>query len=218
MFFCLRLHTARTQNSAKVCSDDATFRLNHYDPLIGHNIAELIRPETALIWCESPGSITMEVQDIPAIVAAAHARNVPVALDNTYAAGVLFDAFSFGIDVSMQALTKYVGGHSDLLLGSVSAGSEATYNNLGETHQQLGMAVSPDECSLALRGLQTLGVRLEALERSTLKIAGWLMQREEIAAVLHPAFPSCPGRRFLEARLHGFGQRLFHSLRNSLYT
>lgn len=167
--------------------------LERYDPLIGSGIAGLIRPKTALIWCESPGSITMEVQDVPAIVAAAHECDVPVALDNTYAAGVLFDAFSFGVDVSMQALTKYVGGHSDLLLGSVSAGTESAYQRLGETHNQLGMAVSPDDCSLALRGLQTLGVRLEALERSTLAIAAWLAQRDEIDVILHPAFPSCPG-------------------------
>jgi cystathionine beta-lyase len=106
---------------------------------------------------------------------------------------VLFDAFSFGVDISMQALTKYVGGHSDLLLGSVSAGNEAVYEKLGATHQQLGMAVSPEDCSLALRGLLTLGVRLEALERSALAVAEWLSQRPEIDAVLHPALPSCPG-------------------------
>ena len=107
--------------------------------------------------------------------------------------GVLFDAFSFGVDVSMQALTKYVGGHSDLLLGSVSTGTEAAYLRLGATQDQLGMATSPDDCSLALRGLQTLGVRLEALERATLQIAAWLEQRSEIATVLHPALPTCPG-------------------------
>ena len=164
-----------------------------YDPLIGGEIARLIRPETALIWCESPGSITMEVQDVPAIVEAAHAKGVPVALDNTYSAGVLFDAFSFGVDVSMQALTKYIGGHSDLLLGSVSVRTDEAYSQLGETYRQLGMAASPDDCSLALRGLKTLGVRLEALEKSALTIATWLAQRPEIDAVLHPALPSCPG-------------------------
>ena len=170
--------------------------VEHYDPLLGADIARLIRPETALIWCESPGSVTMEVQDVPAIVGAAHARGVPVALDNTYAAGVLFDAFSFGVDVSMQALTKYVGGHSDLLLGSVSVNTQVAYMLLGETHQQLGMAVSPDDCCLALRGLQTLGVRLEALERSTLVIAEWVARRPEISAVLHPAFRGVPVTSF----------------------
>jgi cysteine-S-conjugate beta-lyase len=167
--------------------------VEQYDPLIGSQIEHLIRPETSLIWCESPGSITMEVQDIPSIVSAAHAKGIPVALDNSYAAGVLFDAFSFGVDVSMQALTKYVGGHSDLLLGSVSAGTTLAYERLGETLGLLGMVASPDDCNLAIRGLKTLGVRLEALERSTLAIATWLAQRPEIEIVLHPAFPSCPG-------------------------
>jgi cystathionine beta-lyase len=164
-----------------------------YDPLIGAQIAKLIREDTALVWTESPGSVTMEVQDVPAIVAAAHRRNVPVALDNTYAAGVLFDAFAHGVDVSMQALTKYVGGHSDLLLGTVSVAGAAAYEAVGPVCKQIGMAVSPDDCSLALRGLQTLGVRLERLERTTLEVAQWLAKHPNIKAVLHPALPSCPG-------------------------
>ncbi|WP_069881851.1 cystathionine beta-lyase [Bosea sp. BIWAKO-01] len=164
-----------------------------YDPLIGSGIAALIRPNTRLIWCESPGTITMEVQDVPAIVAAAHAAGVPVALDNTYAAGVLFDAFAHGVDVSMQALTKYVGGHSDILLGTVSAGTEEARERIGATHRLLGMAVSPDDCALALRGLETLAVRLDRLERTTLEIAHWLKARPEVALVLHPALPDCPG-------------------------
>ena len=164
-----------------------------YDPLIGSGIDALIRPNTALIWCESPGSVTMEIQDIPAIVAAAHVRGVPVALDNTYAAGVLLDAFGLGVDVSMQALTKYIGGHSDLLLGSVSVNTEAAYRAVGATHQQIGMAVSPDDCSLALRGLQTLAVRLEKLEASTLEVARWCETQPQVETVLHPALPSCPG-------------------------
>jgi cystathionine beta-lyase len=135
----------------------------------------------------------MEVQDVPAIVAAAHRRNVPVALDNTYAAGVLFDAFAHGVDVSMQALTKYVGGHSDLLLGTVSVAGAAAYEAVGPVYKQIGMAVSPDDCSLALRGLQTLGVRLERLEKTTLEVAQWLAKHPNIKAVLHPALPSCPG-------------------------
>jgi cystathionine beta-lyase len=164
-----------------------------YDPLIGADIAALIRPNTSLIWCESPGSVTMEVQDVPAIVAAAHAKGVAVALDNTYAAGVMFDAFAHGVDVSMQALTKYVGGHSDLLLGTVSARDSAAYDKLGPIYQQLGLAVSPDDCSLALRGLQTLAVRLDVLEQSTLKVAKWLSDQPLVGRVLHPAMASCPG-------------------------
>ena len=164
-----------------------------YDPLIGADIDALIRPNTSLIWCESPGSVTMEVQDVPAIVNAAHAKGVAVALDNTYAAGVMFDAFAHGVDVSMQALTKYVGGHSDLLLGTVSARDKAAYDKLGPIYQQLGLAVSPDDCSLALRGLQTLAVRLDVLEQSALKVAHWLAAHPLVSRVLHPAMASCPG-------------------------
>jgi cystathionine beta-lyase len=167
-----------------------------YDPLIGAGMANLIRKDTALIWVESPGSVTMEIQDVPAIVAAARARKVPVALDNTYSAGVLFDAFAHGVDVSMQALTKYVGGHSDLLLGSVSVAGKSAYEAIGSTLKQLGMAVSPDDCSLALRGMKTLGIRLERLEKSALEIALWLSKHPHIKNVLHPALPSCPGHEF----------------------
>jgi cysteine-S-conjugate beta-lyase len=164
-----------------------------YDPLLGADIAKLIRPNTTLIWCESPGSVTFEVQDVPAIVKVAHEKSIPVALDNSWAAGILFDAFAHGVDVSMQALTKYVGGHSDLLLGSVSASTEELYEKIGRTWRQMGQSVSPDECSLALRGLQTLGVRLEKLEKSALDIAEWFAKRDEVETVFHPALPSCPG-------------------------
>jgi cysteine-S-conjugate beta-lyase len=175
---------------------DLGITVEAYDPLIGAGIAELIRDNTALVWVESPGSVTMEVQDVPAIVAAAHARKVPVALDNTYAAGVLFDAFAHGVDVSMQALTKYVGGHSDLLLGTVSVVDGSAYEAIGAVYKQLGMAVSPDDCSLALRGLKTLGVRLERLEKTALELAQWLADHPHISTVLHPALPSCPGHEY----------------------
>jgi cystathionine beta-lyase len=164
-----------------------------YDPLIGANIESLIRPNTSLIWCESPGSVTFEVQDVPAIVRVAQAKKIPVALDNSWASGVLFDAFAHGVDVSMQALTKYVGGHSDLLLGSVSVANEELYERVGTIWRQMGQAVSPDECSLALRGLQTLGVRLEKLEKSAIEVAEWFVKQDAVEAVFHPALPSCPG-------------------------
>ena len=164
-----------------------------YDPMIGAGISDLIRSNTALIWCESPGSVTMEVQDVPAIVKAAHNKDVAVALDNTYAAGVMFDAFGHGVDVSIQALTKYVGGHSDLLLGSVSVRDAPAFEQMGPIYRQLGLAVSPDDCSLALRGLQTLALRLEQLEKSTLQVAHWLADHPKIQAVFHPALASCPG-------------------------
>ena len=164
-----------------------------YQPTVGSEIAKLFRTRTRLVWCESPGSVTMEVQDVPAIVRAAHASGALVALDNTYAAGVIFKAFSQGVDVSMQALTKYVGGHSDLLLGSVTVPNHGLYLQLGATWQRLGFAVSPDDCSLALRGLQTMAVRLKAIEKSTLQIAAWIAKRPEVQLVLHPALASCPG-------------------------
>jgi len=167
-----------------------------YDPLIGEQIASLIQKNTRLIWCESPGSITMEVQDLPAIIAAAHEKSVPVVLDNTWSAGVLLDAFAHGADITMQALTKYVGGHSDLLLGSITVRDRTLYNRLGAAQQVLGCAVSPDDCSLALRGMKTLAVRLEAIEASALSVARWLYSRPEVELVLHPALPSCPGHEF----------------------
>lgn len=178
---------------------EATF----YDPLLGAAIADLIKPNTRLVWTESPGSVTMEVQDVPAIAAAAHARDVIVALDNTWSAGVLFDAFGHGVDVTMQALTKYVGGHSDLLLGSITVRDDGLYRRLGVARQVIGCAVSPDECSLALRGLQTLAVRLSAIETSALEVARWLAGRSEVERVLHPALPSCPGHEFWERDFAG---------------
>lgn len=174
-----------------------------YDPMIGAGISDLIRSNTVLIWCESPGSVTMEVQDVPAIVKAAHNKGVAVALDNTYAAGVMFDAFGHGVDVSIQALTKFVGGHSDLLLGSVSVRDAPAFEQLGPIYRQLGLAVSPDDCSLALRGLQTLALRLEQLEKSTLQVAHWLADHPKIQAVFHPALASCPGHDVWERDFTG---------------
>jgi|SRR6478609_3794614 len=188
-----------------------------YDPLVGVNIESLIRPNTSLIWCESPGSVTFEVQDVPAIVKVAHSKNIHVALDNSWASGVLFDAFAHGVDVSMQALTKYVGGHSDLLLGSVSASNEELYERIGKIWRQMGQAVSPDECSLALRGLQTLGVRLEKLEKSALEIAEWLAKRDEVEAVFHPALPSCPGHEIWKRDFTG-SSSVFSVLFKSQYS
>ena len=167
-----------------------------YPPTIGAGIESLFRKNTRLVWCESPGSITMEVQDIPAIVDAAHRVGAMVVLDNTWSAGVYFDAFAYGVDVTMQALTKYVGGHSDLLLGSITVRDKAAYKRLGSTHQLVGCGASPDDCSLALRGMKTLAVRLKALEEAALALARWLAERPEIELVLHPALPSCPGHEF----------------------
>jgi len=184
------------QEMAKGLMHGVGVEVEAYDPLIGAGISELIRDNTSLIWCESPGSVTMEIQDVPGIVEVAHKRGVSVALDNTYAAGVLFDAFKFKVDVSVQALTKYIGGHSDLLLGSVSARDDAAYETLGPIYRQLGLAVSPDDCSLALRGLQTLPLRLDFLEKNTLTVAQHLASNPHIDSVLHPALASCPGHEY----------------------
>jgi cystathionine beta-lyase len=170
--------------------------VSYYDPILGRGIDGLVKSNTKLVWCESPGSITMEVQDVPAICEAAHARGVLVVLDNTWSAGVYFDALAHGVDITMQALTKYVGGHSDLLLGSVTVRDAAVWEKIGSHQQMLGCAVSPDDCSLALRGLKTLAVRLSAIESSALRIAQWLTQRPEVERVLHPALESCPGHEF----------------------
>jgi cystathionine beta-lyase len=164
-----------------------------YPAGIGSGIKDVFRDDTRLIWCESPGSITMEVEDVPAIVQAAHNREVLVALDNTWSAGVYFDAFLHGVDVTMQALTKYVGGHSDLLMGSVTVKDPELYRRLGATQQLLGSAASPDDCSLALRGMKTMAVRLKHIEASALRIARWLAARREIERVLHPALEGAPG-------------------------
>jgi cystathionine beta-lyase len=182
-----------TRTLADVVLQRLGIEVSYYPPLAGREIAEHFRPDTRLVWCESPGSNTMEVQDVPAIVEVARSRGAVVALDNTWSAGVYFDAFAHGTDISVQALTKYIGGHSDLLLGSVTLRDDTHYQRVGETLSLLGMVVSPDDCSLALRGFQTLAVRLDAIERAALDIAEWLATRPEIALVLHPAQASCPG-------------------------
>ena len=168
-------------------------QVGFYDPMVGEGIAQAMQEKTRLVWCESPGSITMEVQDVPAIAKVAHARGAFVAVDNTWAAGVLFDALRHGADVTIQALTKYVGGHSDLLLGSATAKYDAVVNRLAWARGALGIGVSPDECSLALRGLRTMAVRLDAHERGAMEAAAFLAGREEVERVLHPGSESCPG-------------------------
>ena len=177
--------------------------VSYYSPEAGAGISSSFRENTRLVWCENPGSITMEVQDVPAIAEAAHRHGALVALDNTWPAGIYFDAFAHGVDVTMQALTKYVGGHSDLLLGSVTVRDAAIYERLGETQQDLGIAASPDDCSLALRGMKTLAVRLKAVEESALALARWLREQPEIELVLHPALPSCPGHEFWQRDFTG---------------
>jgi cystathionine beta-lyase len=161
-----------------------------YDPRIGGEIRSLIRPETRLIWMESPGSLTMEVQDVPAITAAAHEKGVLVALDNTWATPIHFSPLQHGVDFSVQALTKYVNGHSDVLMGSVCVKDLELFKQLKLTADLLGNNVSPDDCTHVLRGLVTLGVRLDRHERNGLIVAKWLAQQPEVQQVLYPALES----------------------------
>ncbi|CAN5622831.1 cystathionine beta-lyase [soil metagenome] len=163
-----------------------------YDPLIGADIADLITDKTRAIFLESPGSLTFEVQDVPAIVAAAKARGVTTLLDNTWATPLLFPAIAHGIDLTILACTKYVVGHSDVMLGSVTA-APGHFARLRDTSFQLGQVTSPDDAWLGSRGLRTMALRLRQHQASALKIAHWLNERPEVARVLHPALPDCPG-------------------------
>ncbi|MEO8006720.1 MAG: PLP-dependent transferase, partial [Betaproteobacteria bacterium] len=173
--------------------DGLGIEASFYDSLIGAGIAGQIRDNTRLLWIEAPGSLTMEVPDVPAMVGAARDRDVTVALDNTWSAGVFLRAFEKGVDISVQAVTKYIGGHSDLLMGSVTARNAEIFDRLAAVRRLLGMAVGPDDVFLALRGMPTMLTRLKAHEAAALEVAGWLRQRPEVARVLHPAFPECPG-------------------------
>ncbi len=164
----------------------------YYDPLIGRGIAALIRPNTKVVYCESPGSQTMEVQDIPAIVDAAHKKGCLVFLDNTWSAGLYFNAFGHGCDISIQAATKYIVGHSDAMLGSTVCSKE-TWPQFQEAYENMGQFAGPDDMYLALRGLKTLHVRLERHMRNTLKMAEWLRGRSEVETVLYPALSNAPG-------------------------
>jgi cystathionine beta-lyase len=168
--------------------------VTYYDPLIGAGIETLLRENTRVVFTESPGSHTFEVQDVPAIAAAAHAHGASVLLDNTWATPIFFKAFEHGVDVSIQAATKYVVGHSDAMLGSITT-NEACWKKLARTHLELGVCAAPDDLYLGQRGLRTLGVRLRQHEQTALTLARWLADRPEIERVLHPALPSCPGHQ-----------------------
>lgn len=163
-----------------------------YDPLLGADIARLCTDRTRAIFLESPGSLTFEVQDVPAIVAVAKARGIATLIDNTWATPLLLPAIAMGVDYSILACTKYVVGHSDVMLGSVTA-AEGRYAPLRAAAYQLGQTASPDDAWLGARGLRTMAVRLKEQGASALRIARWLRDRPEVARVLHPALPECPG-------------------------
>lgn len=165
----------------------------YYDPLVGEaGLAALMRPNTTVVYTESPGSHTFEVQDMPAIARAAHAKGAKVLMDNTWGIHT-FQPFRHGVDVSIQALTKYVVGHSDVLLGSITVNSEEDWQALRWAALQLGQYASPDDCWLALRGVRTMPVRLKSQAESALAVAAWLSRRPEVLQVLHPALPGAPG-------------------------
>lgn len=164
----------------------------YYDPLIGADIASLMRPNTRVVFTEAPGSQSFEMQDIPAISKVAHAHGAKVVMDNTWATPLFFPPHERGVDLAIEAGTKYLGGHSDLLLGLVSANSE-TWPALRETFDAFAICAGPEDIFLALRGLRTLELRLREAERQGLALATWLQTRPEVAQVLHPALPDCPG-------------------------
>ena len=166
----------------------------YYDPLIGADIARLFKPNTRVVFVEAPGSQSFEMQDIPAIAKIAHEQNAVVLMDNTWATPLYFRAFEKGVDLSIQAGTKYIGGHSDIMFGCVSANA-ATLPALKDTVYSMGLCVGPDDMYLALRGLRTLGVRLDRHFQSGLRVARWLEQRPEVLRVMHPALERDPGHK-----------------------
>ena len=164
----------------------------YYDPVIGPGIAKLFKPNTRAVFVEAPGSQSFEMQDIPAIAKIAHDKKAIVLMDNTWATPLYFRAFDKGVDMQIQAGTKYIGGHSDIMFGCVSANA-ATLPALKDTVYSMGLCIGPDDMYLALRGLRTLGVRLARHFQSGLRVARWLEQRPEVLRVMHPALESDPG-------------------------
>jgi len=184
---------------------DFGLEVTYYDPLIGAGIDALIRPNTKLIWLEAPGSVTMEVQDVPTITKVARARKILTAIDNTYSAGLAFKPFEHGVDISVQALTKYQSGASDILMGATITADKAVHMKLKSARMRMGIGVSSDDCSLVLRSLPTMQIRFDAHDRTALALAHWLKTRTEIEAVLHPALADCPGHEFFKRDFTGAG-------------
>jgi cystathionine beta-lyase len=186
----------------------------YYDPLIGPGIANLVGEKTRAILLESPGSLTMEIQDVPAICAVAKERSLVTLLDNTWATPLLFPALAAGVDISILAATKYVAGHADVMLGAATA-TEAHYKRLQEMSWDLGHSVSPDDAWLGSRGLRTMAVRLKQHEAGALKIAEWLKTRPEVGRVLHPALPDCPGHEIWTRDFSGSSGLFSFELKNA---
>jgi len=194
-----------TRELGRWLASDFGVSARFYDPLVGAGIADLIQPNTTLIWTEAPGSVSMEVPDLPAICAAAHDKGILVALDNTWAAGLALRGFDVGADIVMQALTKYQSGGSDVLMGAVITRDTAINDRIATSHMRLGMGVGGDDAWLVLRGLETMKLRFDAHDASARKVAAWLEGRPEIAKVLHPAFEDCPGHDVWQRDFTGAG-------------
>jgi cystathionine beta-lyase len=191
--------------------------VTYYEPRIGARMSEFMRSNTKVVYAESPGSLTMEVQDIPAIAEAAHRRGALLMCDNTWSAGYFFKAFQHGCDISVQSATKYLGGHSDLMLGSVTC-SDDTWPQFKEVFGTLGQFAGPDDMYLALRGLRTLDVRLERHMRNALIVADWLRSRSEVEEVFYPALPGSPGHDLWKRDFRGASGLFSAVLRTSSST
>ncbi|TKT81389.1 cystathionine beta-lyase [Aquamicrobium sp. LC103] len=181
-----------TRNFADTMLARLGVEVQYYEPTIGAGISGLMKPNTKVVFTESPGSNTFEMQDIPAVARAAREGGAVVMMDNTWATPVYFRPLEHGVDISIHAATKYPAGHSDVLLGTVSA-NERSWKKLHETHITMGCCAAPDDVYQVLRGLRTMGVRLERHEKNALEIARWLERQEGVARVLHPALESFPG-------------------------
>ena len=183
-----------TQDFCNVILKKMHIDTTYYDPMIGTDIAKLVQPNTKVLFLESPSSLTMEVPDIPAIVKAVRAVSpeIVIIIDNTWAGGVLFKALEHGIDISIQAGTKYLVGHSDIMIGTAVANAR-TWDKLREHSYLMGQMIDADSAYTTARGIRTLGVRLKQHNESSLKVAKWLSEQPQVKAVYHPALPSCPG-------------------------
>ncbi|PML57310.1 cystathionine beta-lyase [Vibrio breoganii] len=188
----------------------------YYTPTIGEEIQDLIQPNTKLLFLESPGSVTMEVQNVPLLAEIAHQNDMIVMLDNTWSAGLHFSPFEFGVDISIQAATKYIVGHSDVMLGTAIA-TEKYWDQLRENSYLMGQCVSPDDAYLGLRGIRTLDIRLKQHQQNSLKVAKWLATRPEVDHVRHPELETCPGHQYFKRDFTG-GNGLFSFVMKSQNT
>lgn len=193
-----------TQDFCNVILKNMGVATTYYDPMIGEGIRELIQPNTKVLFLESPSSLTMEVPDVPTLVRVAREVNpeIVIMIDNTWGGGVLFPALSHGIDISIQAGTKYLVGHSDVMIGT-AVSNERCWDQLRERSYLMGQMVDADSAYMTARGLRTLGIRLKEHGERSLQIAEWLAQRPEVKAVFHPSLPSCPGHEFFKRDFSG---------------